>query len=78
MARTDFSLVNIGSLSLKGISSRLVSLLGSLPPLTFSKSADGPCLLKGALSKRDTILELTLFWGQGLFYIIAMVFSYTV
>ena len=49
----------------KIMSSRLVSLLGSAPPLTFSKSADGPGFLKGALPKSDTNLELTLFWGQG-------------
>ena len=47
------------------ISSILVSLLGSAPPLTFSKSADGPGFLKGVLTKRDTNLDLILFLGQG-------------
>ena len=36
----------------KKMSSRLVSLLGSVLPLAFSKSADGPGFLKGALPKR--------------------------
>ena len=45
----------------KRISSRSVSLLGSTPtpPLTFSKSADGPDVLKEALPKRDSNLELS-------------------
>ena len=38
------------------MSSRLVSLLGSAPPLTFSKSADGPGFSKGVLPKREILI----------------------
>ena len=53
----------MGPCSQKRMSSRLVALLAST--FTFSKSADGPVFLKGALPKRDTNLELILFWGGG-------------
>ena len=53
-ARSGFSLANLGSCPQDRMSSRSVSLLGSSPSLTLSKTADGPGFIKGALHKRDT------------------------
>ena len=47
------------------ISSRLVSLLGSAPFKKPGPSADFEKVIGGMLPKRDTNLELILFWGQG-------------
>ena len=47
------------------LSSRLVSLLGSAPLKKPGPAADFESE-RGALPKRDTNIQLILFWGQGL------------
>ena len=49
----------------KRMSSRLVSLLGSVPLKKPGPSADFEKVKGGSLPNRDTDLELILFWGQG-------------